>query len=40
LNFSGISIDSTKPVPIPFEMELTNFFCLGFLLLSMAKMYF
>jgi len=40
LNCSGISIDSTSPVPIPFEIDDTIFFWVGFLLLSTAKMYF
>ena len=40
LNVSGISIDSIKPVPIPFDIAAISFFYVGFGLLSIAKMYF
>ena len=40
MNYSGISIDSTSPVPIPFEIAEMILFYVGFLLLSTAKIYF
>ena len=36
---TGISIDSTKPVPIPSEIAWISFFYVGFFVLSIPKMY-
>ena len=36
----GISIDSTSPVPTPFEMAWMSFLWVGLLVLSIPKMYY
>ena len=40
MNTLGIGIDSTNPVPMPFDIALISFFYVGFLVLSIATIYF